>query len=196
MKIHLTYNWDVFMQRRKLSRFQKQAWFKKLSIMVLLSSAAPSALALKSIPYLGTSLGIQNTQAYTGLFASVSGGYGIITGEYRNYYFAAELFADSGSLPLCQNYYRRTNYGIGASFLPGLILRETVLAYLRVGVENFRYSTTMNHFTGGQLGIGLQTHISHKWDIRGEYVYTGKGIFRDFGTVRFNIFKLGLVYKL
>lgn len=169
--------------------------FKKLLLIGTILAASPCLSAAKGIPYLGVGFGIQNTQAYTGLLGTVSGGYSITAGQYQNYYFAGELFADSGSLPLCQNYYRRTNYGYGASFIPGIILRETVLAYLRMGIETFRYSTTLNHFTGGQLGLGLQTRISDKWDIRGEYVYTGKAIFEGFGTVRFTIFKLGLVYK-
>ncbi len=164
--------------------------FKK-GLIICTVFIASSSLAE---PYLGGSLGLQNTQAYTGLLASVFGGYKLTCGEYQNYYFAGEIFGDSGTLPLSQNYYRRTNYGFGLSFLPGIIFRETVLTYLRIGIETFRYSKTLQMFTGGQLGLGLQTNLSAHWAIRGEYVYTGAGIIQDFGDSRFNFFKLGLSY--
>jgi opacity protein-like surface antigen len=166
---------------------------KKLLIACALY-AAGSLNALAS-PYLGGSIGIQNTESYNGLMASVVGGFNGTFGYYQNYYVAGEIFGDTGSLPLGQNYYRRTNYGYGASFLPGYIFRETILLYLRMGLETFRYSGTDQRFTGGQLGLGLQTDISNNWAIRGEYIYTGAGIIHNFGYSRFNFFKLGLFYK-
>jgi len=166
--------------------------FKKLLITCTVF-AASSMIALAQ-PYLGGSIGIQNTNAYTGLLASVFGGYSLTGGEYQNYYLAGEIFGDTGTLPLSQNYFRRTNYGLGASLLPGLIFREVVLTYLRMGIETFRYSSTSQMFTGGQLGFGLQASLSANWAIRGEYVYTGAGIIHDFGDSRFNFFKLGLLY--
>ncbi len=165
---------------------------KKLLLIsaFFMASSIPAEAAF----YLGGSLGIQNTEAYNGLFASASAGYGLIFGDCQNFYFAGEIFGDTGSLPLSQNYYRRTNYGFGASLLPGYVFRESILTYLRMGVETFRYSGTLQMFTGGQLGLGMQTNISKTWAVRGEYVYTGAGIFHNFGYVRFNIFKLGLIY--
>src|SRR5690242_986112 len=80
-----------------------------------------SSMSAEAGFYLGGSLGIQNTKAYNGLFASAFGGYGLIFGPCQNFYFAGEIFGDTGSLPLSQNYYRRTNYGFGASILPGYI---------------------------------------------------------------------------
>jgi len=146
-------------------------------------------------PYLGGGLGIQNTESYNGLLATFFGGYSVTLGEEQNGYFAGEIFGDTGSLPLGQNYYRRTNYGFGASLLPGYRFREAILLYLRLGVETFRYSRTLQMFTGGQLGLGLQMDVAKNWALRGEYVYTGEGIIHNFGYSRFNFFKLGLIYK-
>lgn len=166
--------------------------FKKL---LLLCTLLISSSLTQAGPYLGAALGIQNTGGgYTGLLVSPFLGFGLPL--CQTYYIGGELFADSGSIPLSQNYYHRTNYGIGASITPGFILSQNTIIYLRAGVETFRYSTTLNFFTGGQLGLGLQTMIAEQWDVRGEYVYTGKGIIRNFGTPRFNFFKVGLVYKI
>jgi len=161
----------------------------------ILLTALPTITYAKSFPYIGLNGGVQNTKGYNGLMTTLLGGYGLITGKYENYYFAGELFADSGTLPLGKKYYRRTNYGFGASITPGLILRETVLIYLRIGIETFRYSTELNWFTGGQLGLGIQSSIAGNWDMRGEYVYTGEGIYHHFGNARFNFFKIGIIYK-
>ncbi len=166
---------------------------KKLLIAGALFAA--STLNALAAPYLGAGLGIQNTESYNGLLATVFGGYSLSFGEYQNYYFAGEIFGDTGSLPLSQNYYRRTNFGFGASLLPGYVFREAVLVYLRIGVETFRYSKTLQMFTGGQLGLGLQMDLSNTWAMRGEYIYTGQGIIQNFGYSRFNFFKLGLIYK-
>ncbi len=165
--------------------------FKKLALACLIyGSALGNAQA---VPYLGASLGIQNTEAYNGLLATLSGGYS--TSFCENYYLAGELFFDTGSLPLSQNYFRRTNFGFGASLIPGYVFRQAVLAYLRMGIGTYRYSKTLQMFTGGQLGFGLQMDLSKTWAMRGEYVYTGAGIIHDFGYARFNFFKLGLIYK-
>lgn len=167
--------------------------FKKLLLGCAIFLA--SSMAAEASFYLGGSLGIQNTEPYNGLFASAFGGYGLTFGEQQNFYFAGEIFGDSGSIPLNQNHFRRTNYGFGASLLPGMIFRESILAYLRLGIETFRYSKTLQMFTGGQLGLGLQSQLSRTWALRGEYVYTGAGIIQSFGSCRFNIFKLGLIYS-
>lgn len=164
---------------------------KKLALFCCIYAA--TAEATFASPYLGASLGIQNTKSYNGLLATLAGGYSLSFCD--DYYLAGELFFDTGSIPFSQNYYRRTNFGFGASIIPGYVFRQSVLAYLRMGVETFRYSGTLQMFTGGQLGLGLQMDLSKTWALRGEYIYTGAGIIHDFGEGRFNFFKLGLIYK-
>jgi opacity protein-like surface antigen len=169
--------------------------FKTLFNISLLLTLTLLSLEARASLYLGGGPSWQNTEGYNGLLASAFLGYSLKVGETQRFHLAAEIFGDSGSLPLGQNYYRRTNYGFGASFLPGFVFRETILAYLRMGVETFRYSKTLQMFTGGQLGFGLQTNITKTWGLRGEYVYTGEGIIHDFGNCRFNFVKLALIYN-
>jgi opacity protein-like surface antigen len=98
-------------------------------------------------------------------------------------------------LPLSQNYYERSNYGLGISILPGMQLNSSTLFYGRIGVETFRLSNYLSYRTGGQLGIGIQTDFTESFDLRAEFVYTGRGIFEGFGVSQYRIFRLGLVYS-
>lgn len=173
---------------------------KKLFMLYLLlacsaSLALPKIIYKKGDPYIGGALGVQNTEGYNGLFAQAFGGINARLGQSQKVYVGGELFADTGTLPLSQKYFHRTTYGFGASVIPGFILSEKTLAFIRAGIATFRFNKTNNFFTGGQLGLGLQTAINDCTDIRGEYVYTGKGIFHNFGTPRFNFFNLGILYK-
>jgi opacity protein-like surface antigen len=171
---------------------------KKLLLALALLSATHSSFALyinSYSPYLGAALGVQNTQAYNGLYANGFAGYSLKAGQNNNLYLAGELFINTGTLPLNNNYYRRTTYGFGASILPGLIIKQYTIAFARIGIANFRYNFSNSSFTGGQLGFGLQTAINPHWDVRGEYVYTGSGVIRGFGNTRFNMVDVGLVYK-
>lgn len=86
--------------------------------------------------------------------------------------------------------------GVGVSMIPGIILNHDSLIYTRIGTGTFLYSKDRSYFTGGQLGIGLQSKISDNWSLRGEYIYTGSGIFTGFGNARFNLFNLALIYNL
>lgn len=169
--------------------------FKKLLITIIILHLTPSLALARGKPYLGAAAAIQNTRGYTGLAANAFLGYSAALGKRQQYYIASEIFGDSGTFPISQNHYHRTNYGFGASILPGFILNQYSLVYLRIGVETFRFSDTLNFFTGGQLGLGLQSKFADSWDIRAEYVYTGSGIIRQFGNCMFNFVKLGLVYK-
>jgi opacity protein-like surface antigen len=165
--------------------------FKKWLILLPLLLSSPAMAAF----YIGGGVGLQNTGPYNGLFVNAFGGYGRLMGKNQLLYLGGELFGDSGSLPLSQNYYERSNYGLGASFMPGLQINPTTLLYFRIGVETFRLSNYLNYKTGGQLGLGVQTNLTEKFDLRAEFVYTGQGVYHNFGISQYRIFRLGLVYS-
>lgn len=158
--------------------------------------AATTSVALADEPYFGAGLGIQNASSYNGIVSNIFAGYGATVGENFNYYLGAELFANIGSLPLSSSHYNRTTYGVGISLMPGIYLNEYTIAYIRVGLENSHFSRNNSAQTGSQLGAGLQTRITNNWDVRAEYVYTGKGIINNFNVTRSNQFNMGLIYKL
>lgn len=175
---------------------------KKLFILILILAThayftlAQAFSCTKVHSYVGAGAGIQNIHGYNGLYATLFGGINTTAGQNNNIYLAGEAFANTGSLPISQKRFNRTTYGFGLSLLPGIIIANTTLAYIRVGIATFRYNKTNDYASGGQLGLGLQTNITTHWDIRGEYVYTGEGIIHDFGTSRFNFFNIALVYKI
>jgi opacity protein-like surface antigen len=174
-----------------LNNQRNKLMFKKIGLLMFLASAAFA----QGTPYIGAGLGVQNGGGYNGLYMQGFGGYS--TAIKRIYSLAAEVFLNTGSLPLSQKHYNRTTFGLGASLLPGIILNQNSLIYARIGIASFRYTKTDATATGGQLGLGLQNSLTDNWDIRGEYVYTGKSIFkRGFGNSRANFINLALVYKI
>lgn len=164
-------------------------------LLALWSMQANAFTYKKGDPYAGAGAGIQNIHGYNGLYATFFGGMNITMGPSDMIYLAGEAFVDTGSIPLSQKKRHRTTYGGGLSLLPGIVIAETNLAYLRVGVASFRHNKSNDWSTGGQLGLGLQTDINPCTAIRGEYVYTGRGVIHNFGRARYNFFNLAFLYK-
>lgn len=169
--------------------------FKKLILTSAILTASSSIAFANVTPYAGLGAGVQTAGGYNGLIANVFGGAGSVVGEAQNIYLGGEVFADVASIPLSNNQNNRVTYGLGASFLPGVMLNQNTMAYGRIGVEAARYNKTGSTSTGGQLGLGLQTSLSINWDVRGEYVYTGMGVTKNFTTLKNNRFNVGFVYK-
>lgn len=156
-------------------------------------------------PYVGASLGMRNNytsdpSSYLGLEGTLLAGYGdFITQEF---YLAGEITVENGMQihnyrSNSSNQGPKSSWTIGASIIPGYLLTENVLGYFRAGVVRTYFTEPSNGATGGQLGLGLQTALSTRWDLRGEYIY-------DFyqqvsGTTLSNVksdqFNLGLIYK-
>lgn len=148
------------------------------------------------VPYVGLGLGVKNYRSYDGLIGNVFTGLGKRVGYNNNYYVGGEIFADVGSIPLSGlSYGRRATYGLGASFIPGVMLNNYTMAYGRIGVRTSHYQGTNNYNTGPQLGLGLQTAVYKNWDVRGEYVYTGSGLTGSRFKKGTNQVNIGLVYK-
>jgi outer membrane autotransporter protein len=72
------------------------------------------------------------------------------------------------------------------------MLTNDSMVYARVGVVKTKFNvkadvsslgdeSSNETVTGGQLGLGLQTKVTQKVDLRGEYVYTGYNSFHAVG---------------
>lgn len=171
--------------------------YKDEQLAVVEAPSAVVAPASTAVTYVGAGLGVRQAGSYKALLANIFAGYGKKLGQNNNYYLGGELFADAGSLSLSgRQYGNRSNFGLGASIIPGVMLTQDTMAYGRVGVKAYRTSGTNRTTTGGQLGLGVQTNVAKNWDVRGEYVYTGTGIVHNFTRHGANQVNMGLVYKL
>jgi len=164
--------------------------------------ALSSGLAFASgAPYIGASIGeVTNTtnslnRNYRGMPFMVNAGYGALLSQ--NLYLGAEIFGTLGTLTLDDNGLKST-YGYGGSLLPGILLGEHTLTYVRLGLVRSRFtpsSSTNRSVNGGQLGLGLQLGLTQNVDLRGEYVFTAYQSFSGISTPRQDQFNLGLIYK-
>jgi opacity protein-like surface antigen len=166
--------------------------------------AAPTATPCATSPfatgaYVGFGVGsrinyLSNAATFNAVEGSIFGGYGMM---WDQVYGALEIFAhDEAELSNHRNDVgsASSTWGYGISVLPGYMINDSVLGYLRLGVVSTRFSTGNNSVTGGQAGFGLQTALSSSWDLRGEYVYSFYNSIRS-GNPKAQQFNLGLVYK-
>lgn len=177
--------------------------FKKLLIATaVLATSSSIALANSAAPYVGASLGVNNITAsnagsYRGAPVSIFAGYGQTV--YNNIYLGGEVFGTLGTMELSSTSFGiaglKTSYGFGASFIPGVMLSDRTLAFVRAGIVRTRFSSIKQNSTGAQIGLGLQTNLMQNWDLRGEYDYTA---YSQVGGVspKSDLFNLGLVYKI
>ncbi|EKD55148.1 MAG: hypothetical protein ACD_60C00025G0045 [uncultured bacterium] len=173
---------------------------KKIAIASSILAVSSTLSFASSAPYLGIGLGLTNNTAgtsnYRGIPFTISGGYGATVDQ--NVYLAGEIFANLGTATLNNNpggVSLRTTYSYGLSFIPGLMLSDHAMMFIRLGVIKTRFSSlNSNATTGGQAGLGLQTSVTQNWDVRGEYDYTS---YRRVGgaSPRSDAFNIGLVYK-
>lgn len=176
--------------------------FKKLLITTaILTATTGIAVASSSSPYVGVGTGINvvtgSSSVFRGMPLNIFAGYGATVAQ--NIYLGGELFGTVGTLQVTDNTSGtsslKTTYGFGASFMPGLILADHTMAYVRMGVVRTRFSNLSSSATGGQVGLGMQTSLAQNWDLRGEYDYTGYNKVRSISP-RSDLFTVGLVYKL
>jgi opacity protein-like surface antigen len=174
--------------------------FRKLvvtsAVLVITSSIAMANAA----PYVGVSVGVANNSYSGGNFRGVttqlSGGYGATINQ--SFYLGGELFVNNFTITMNDNSYAnsmRSTYGYGASIIPGLIISNHTMAFLRAGVVRTRFSELSHTGTGGEVGLGLQTSVTQNWDLRAEYDYVGYGNIVHGISPNADQFNLGLVYK-
>lgn len=158
-------------------------------------------------PYVGFSVGPRvnltgTPTSYVGLEGTLSAGYGAMLAP--NFYLAGEiLVADSANLKdfeytqpgLNTQIGSRSSWSYGLSVLPGVMINDHVLGYVRLGVIRTRFSDQGSNNTGGQIGLGAQTNVYQNWDLRGEYVYSQYNSVSGIGKPMSHQFNLGVVYK-
>lgn len=177
---------------------------KVLVTAVLLGATSSAAFAMQGpVPYVGASLGVTantstnagngNAGAFRGVPAKVFAGYGgPIT---QSIYLGVEFGGVAGTSQLSNKNNMRTSYGVSASVLPGIMLSDQTLAYLRAGVVRSRFSNVNNMTTGGEFGVGIQTNLMQDVDLRGEYDYTAYRTVSGISSPNADAYDLGLVYK-
>jgi opacity protein-like surface antigen len=171
-------------------------WILAALLLVLSWNASAGSL------YFGPTLAIQNTTSqfdnYRGFQPRLSGGYEDVLDCF---YLAGEVFWVPGMVTIYEsNTLRsesaRTTYSYGLSFLPGLLLTEYVIAYLRLGYSATRFWGPNATKSGGQFGVGLQSDLTDNWSLRGEYIYTAYSNISYLGSPRSDQYGIGLIYKL
>lgn len=149
---------------------------KKIILSCFMCSVVSGVAFADGKSYVGGSLGVTNL-GYTqykggkitaGPIGKLFGGYGYTFGENHKFYLGGELNLD---LARYTNTHSNTNYALGASFIPGIMLTNNTMVYARLGVQANRFNDSGNSIQfGNQLGFGLQTKISKNWDVRAEYI--------------------------
>ncbi len=134
-------------------------------------------------PYIGGSLGVGGYNTESGYIGNLFGGYGGTFGARQKFYLGGELNVHVGNFG---NYL--TTYGLGVSLIPGLMLTDKTMVYTRFGVDTTYLPHVGNQYqTKPQIGLGLQTALTNKIDLRAEYTA---------GSHHTGSYNLGLLYKL
>jgi opacity protein-like surface antigen len=157
--------------------------------------------SFESGPYVGSSLGLKtnytsNPAIYKGANAQLFLGVAWVSPAF---YFGTEVGA--GIDAEIQNYKNadypglRDSWNLQLGVLPGFIVADSILTYVRLGLVRTHFSDVATSVTGGQVGAGLQAAVARHWDLRGEYVYSFYETLGSLGTPRSDQFTLGLIYK-
>ena len=174
---------------------------KKLLMSTAVLAVTASVAYANSAPYIGISAGERtNTNKYynyRGIPGTLFAGFGADIAQ--GFYLAGEVFGTFGTGTITDNGLKST-WGYGLSVLPGIMISEHTMAYLRLGVVRTQYQpkyVKTQQITGGQAGPGLQTSLMQNWDVRGEYIYSSYGSLSSGsgGAPNADEFALGLIYK-
>ncbi len=158
-------------------------------------------------PYVGLNLGVRtnytsNPIAYKGLEGTLTAGFGLLA--KNGFYIGEEVFVEDGVQ--LQNYSDSAENGksawsVGLSVLPGYLILDNMIAYLRLGVVRTNFSSEGSN-NGGQVGLGFETALLENWDLRAEYIYSFYEASSDcnpepgeLGSVKSDQFNVGLFYK-
>lgn len=186
--------------------------FKKFLLgSAILASTVGIAVASAPAPYIGAGLGVTTNTSNNGYYGSYRGvplnifaGYGGVISQ--SFYLAGELNGTLGSAVISNKGWVKTTYGYGVSILPGVMLSDHTLAFVRAGIVSSRFPDLSTTQTGGQFGFGLQTELTQNIDLRGEYDFTAyRSANKNFKYVgkqyssssspRQDAFNLSLIYK-
>lgn len=156
-------------------------------------------------PYVGLSVGDRTNYSGTptvfrGLDGILSLGYGTMLNP--SFYLAGEIFG-LGTLNVNDMTYTsgttnvgaKSSWGYGLSIIPGYMITDYVMTYLRLGGIRTRFNDQNVNVNAWQVGLGGQTNIVQNWDLRAEYVYSRYNSVSGIGNTSANQANLGLVYK-
>jgi opacity protein-like surface antigen len=156
---------------------------KKTFISSMIFFSASTVTFATSTTYVGGSVGVNGYSQLSGLGAgaSVFAGKGWFNTSEK-LYIGTEL-----GINAIHNSKYNNAIGIDASILPGVMLTKKTMLYSRLGLEGDHTAKGSDTFRfGTQVGLGLQTQITKKWDARVEYTAF---------SVNRPAVGLGLVYK-
>ena len=174
--------------------------FKKIIMASAVLAVSSSVALANGAPYIGASVGQKTNTSTDRNFRGVTGdifvGYGATIGE--GVYLGGEVFVNAATANVSDNGLKSTT-GYGASFIPGLLISDHTMGYLRIGILRSSFTPSglsKTSVTAGQLGLGLQTNLMQNWDLRGEYDYDAYNSLSGVdGKPRSDEFNLGLIYK-
>lgn len=176
---------------------------KKIFLTSLIIMASNAAFAGSgSSPYVGASMGVNvnsstsvagDAGVYRGVPLKVFAGYNVVFNQSAS--LGAELTGVIGSAQMSNKNNMRTSYGYAASVLPGVMLSDQTMAYLRAGVVRTEFSNVNSMATGAEGGVGLQTALTQNFNLRGEYDYTAYRSVSGIHAPSADAFDLGLVYQ-
>jgi hypothetical protein len=187
--------------RCKVSFLQGAGMFKKFMMTSVILAGSAMVNSYAGNLYLGPTLFVQDNIAgrsnYRGLHPRMSLGY---ADSFEDFYLSGEIFAVPFSATLQDNGNggdsARTTRTYGASLLPGAMITQHILGYVRLGVVTSVFSGPNTSRAGAQMGLGLQTCLTPYWDLRAEYNYTTYRSAPDIGAIKSDQMGVGLIYKV
>ena len=174
---------------------------KQIRLTTLAFLTCLSTHAIAGQLYLGPTLLLSHMSASNSsavlLNPRLSIGYGT---EVRKYYFAGEVTASPLTIAITNNQNNnaptaKTYSSYGISFLPGIKIRETWIAYGRLGAVSTRFEAPNTYAVGMMIGAGAMMPITPLWDVRAEYIFSTWRTMQGIGSPKSNAVGLGLTYK-
>lgn len=159
----------------------------------------------QSGPYLGASVGSRENATgrptvYGGVEGTIFVGYSLLRNE--QFYAAAELFGAGNEnihdsrLTVPGRPGVRTSWSFGADLIPGIIINDDFLLYLRGGFIDSRFTDLGTEKVGWRAGLGVQTPIiCEQLNLRLEYIVSGYTSSVAIGKPFGNQANLGLLYQ-
>ena len=176
-------------------------WKNRMLRLIVASTAVLPVAAMAGSFYIGpmvefTSFSKDNAR-FQGLAPHLTLGYGdLLTGCV---YLAGEIGVGPKTLKWTDT---KNNKGIdlkttsnyGASLIPGYILDNVVMIYLRLGIVATNFDSLNTTKQGFTAGIGLEGVLDPNWSVRGEYDVTKYAAINGVGHVSSGTYAVGLKY--
>lgn len=164
-------------------------------------TACISTYAYAGHIYIGPMVSLEDINGknnnYIDLQPKLSFGYGAMP---DGIYWAGEVFYIPTTLSISN---KRSNgrpsakagQSYGMSFMSGYMVNDCILGYLSIGVISTEFPNPEARKSGGQLGLGILTAISHNYNFRAEYNYTAYHSIHGMGSLKSNAIGVGFIYK-